>query len=168
MSARVWRPSMDAPGPPFTGETHLHRFLANNLRLIERGLTIYNSAAGEGHQFACGSKRLDILAEDQYTGLLAIEVKFRHASTEALGQLLGYMASIRRNPRFFDRHLRGLVLCKRADDVLLQAAEDQGNVSVYEWTNVPSVNRVLESQSPLHIKPRKLLSPTDDELSRYL
>lgn len=135
----------------FANESDLHLFLLENLYILESELQLYGQAELEGLQFPCAGRRLDLLAEDKYSGLLAIEVKFGVGAPDALGQILGYMAAIRRMRRFAGRYLRGLVVCGKATEMLLHAAEDAGSVSVYEWTQEPRILRVLEAVDPVLI-----------------
>ena len=135
----------------FQCEGDLQLFLLNNLYVLEPELRLYGRTTLEGLEFPCAGKRLDLLAEDRYGGLLAIEVKFNEGKTESLGQLLGYMASIRRMKRFEGRYLRGLVVCRKATEPLVEAAQDLAFVSVYEYTNEPRIVRILEAQDAIHI-----------------
>jgi RecB family endonuclease NucS len=143
----------------FECEGDLQLFLLNNLYILEPGLRLYGRASLEGFEFPCAGKRLDILAEDRYSGLLAIEVKLNEARAEALGQLLGYIASIRRMKRFEGRYLRGLLVCRKANETLVNAAQDLAFVSVYEYTDEPKIVRVLDAQDAVHIACQKSRDP---------
>jgi RecB family endonuclease NucS len=150
-----WDPSYDPARDQaqFKTEKELQNFLTVHPDLLEYGLRIYGDGFPIGSEFWCGGSHLDILAEDRYGGLVAIEIKLKMGLPAALGQLLGYMASIRRMPRFYGRHLRGLIVCQDATDLLLTAAEDQRNISVYEWTNQLTINRILDAQEAHEITP---------------
>lgn len=136
---------------PFDCEHALHLYLLNNLESLEPGLTLYGKENLDGLQFKCLGKKLDLLAEDREGGLVAIEIKFNYGTPESLGQILGYLAVIRRLRRFAGRRLRGLLVCRKASEHLLLAAEDNGSVAVYEYTPGLRFLHALEALSPIHI-----------------
>ena len=135
----------------FEREHDLHLFLLNNLEIIEPELRLYGRESLDGLQFKCLGKKLDLLTEDTEGGLLAIEVKFNYGTPEALGQLLGYMAVINRLKRFSGRLLRGMIVCRKASDHLMIAAEDLGSVTVCEYTEEPRIVHVLRATNPVRI-----------------
>ena len=136
---------------PFENEHELHLYLLNNLETIEPGLTLYGKENLDGLQFKCLGKKLDLLAEDREGGLVAIEIKFNYGTPESMGQILGYLAVIRRLRRFAGRRLRGLLVCRKASEHLLLAAEDIGYVAVYEYTPELRFLHALEALTPIQI-----------------
>lgn len=61
------------------------------------------------------------------------------------------MAVIVRLKRFSGRQLRGMIVCRKASDHLMIAAEDLGSVTVCEYTNEPKIVHVLRAHTPIHI-----------------
>lgn len=143
--------SSEAQQRRFDCEHELHLYLLNNLEAIEPGLKLYGRETMDGLEFKCLGKKLDLLTEDRDDGLLAIEVKFNHGRSDALGQLLGYIAVIRRMRRFAGRTIRGLIVCSRPSEHLLLAAEDAQCVAIYEFAQDGSLIHHLEAARPVRI-----------------
>jgi RecB family endonuclease NucS len=135
----------------FECEHDLHIYLLHNLEAIEPGLRLYGRDTMDGLQFKCLGKKLDLLAEQANGDLLAIELKYGDGRSDNVGQLFAYMAVIRRLWRFAGRNLRGLLICRKATEHLLLAAEDLGCISVSEYTQEPRIEPVLIAHAPIQI-----------------
>jgi hypothetical protein len=89
-------------------EAHIHDFLeANITALLEDGAKVIE------RESVLPFGRIDLLCEDGYGDLVAVEVKRGLVGRDAIGQLLAYLGGLReRNP---DRHVRGVLVGETLD-----------------------------------------------------
>ena len=81
----------------FAYEADLRNYLAKNLSIVEAGLKLYQDEGITGVEFDVGGRRIDILAVDGKGALVVIELKVSRGYDRVVGQLMRYMAWIRKN-----------------------------------------------------------------------
>jgi hypothetical protein len=90
----------------FAYEADLRNYLAKNLSIIEPGLKLYQDEGITGVEFPVGGRFIDILAVDAKDALVVIELKVSRGYDRVVGQLMRYMAWIRKNQAYFP-HIPG-------------------------------------------------------------
>ena len=122
------------PAPSeFAYESDLRDFLAKNPSVIEPGLQLYEDEGINGIEFPVGNRFIDILAVDDKKGLVVVELKVSRGYDRAVGQLLGYMARIKKNLAEPDQEVRGIIAAREISDDLCLACSDLPNISLYEY-----------------------------------
>lgn len=104
-----------------TLEKDLEEFLAHNLDLIEKGLTLYEEDGRGGRQFEIDGGRIDLLCKDRGGDIVVIELKAVEAGDAAVGQLLGYVGFLSRR-RFWGRRVRGVLVAPQFSERAKHAA----------------------------------------------
>ena len=117
----------------FAYERDLQNFLVQNLYLIEPGLKLYEEEDITGLEFPVGGRRIDILALDKAGNFVVVELKVSRGYDRALGQLLRYMAWIRKNQADAEQDVRGIIIAREISDDLRLACSEVGKVSLYEY-----------------------------------
>jgi RecB family endonuclease NucS len=142
------------PLPKFKNELEFKTFLAANLDYLEPGLRLFKHGEWTGVEVPCQFSEwskpglIDILAIDSDGSLVVIEIKM-DGRAPAYGQLLGYMAWMRRWASTDDRggrtraarKVRGIVVCKRAAPMLVFLVREHPEhpVTVYETRKLVSL-----------------------------
>jgi hypothetical protein len=126
----------------FAYESDLRDFLAKNLTLIEPGLQLYQDEGITGIEFPVGGRFIDILALDTEKRLVVIELKVSRGYDRVVGQLLRYMAWIKKNQAEPAQGVRGIIAARDISDDLRLACSYLPNVSLYEYQLSVSVQKV--------------------------
>ena len=140
----------DVQGEPegvseFAYERDLQHFLARNLSLIEPGLRLYEEEDITGIEFPVGNRRIDILALDSKNGYVVIELKVSRGYDRVVGQLLRYMAWIRKHHADEGQPVRGVIVAREISDDLLLACSELDSVGLYEYELSVSLRKVDEN-----------------------
>ncbi|HVM49886.1 MAG TPA: PDDEXK nuclease domain-containing protein [Candidatus Acidoferrum sp.] len=129
-------------GPPgqeeaqrFGLERHLHEFLRDNWGKMPLGRewTIYAEQGDEeaGYEYPTDIGRIDLLAKHRTKPRwLVVELKRAQTSDETVGQVLRYIAWVRRHLAENAEVVEGLIICHEAEDTLRYAVSEIPNVSV--------------------------------------
>lgn len=118
----------------FAYEADLQRFLAKNLALIEPGLRLYEDEEGvTGIEFPAGGRFIDVLAVDANENLVVIELKVSRGYDRVVGQLLRYMAWIRKHHAEESQAVRGMIVARDISEDLLLACSGVSEVELYEY-----------------------------------
>ena len=119
----------------FAYESDLRDFLAKNPSVIEPGLQLYKDEEEgiTGIEYPVGNRFIDILAVDDKNRLVVIELKVSRGYDRTVGQLLGYMARIRKNLAEPDQAVRGIIAARKISDDLRLACSGLPSVSLYEY-----------------------------------
>ena len=119
----------------FAYESDLRDFLAKNASVIEPGLQLYKDEEEgiTGIEYPVGNRFIDILAVDDKNRLVVIELKVSRGYDRTVGQLLGYMARIRKNLAEPDQAVRGIIAARKISDDLRLACSGLPSVSLYEY-----------------------------------
>ena len=117
-------------GGSFAAEAHLRDYLAQNLDLIEPGLTLFVDDEGnDGVEYVTPVGRLDLLAEAPSGDLVIIELKVGRTPDTVVGQILRYKGWIKRHLAN-GRHVRGFIISQRISEKLKYAAADVQDVAL--------------------------------------
>ena len=127
----------------FAYESDLRDFLAKNLSVIEPGLQLYEQEGIAGVEFPTGNRFIDILAVDDKKRLVVIELKVSRGYDRTVGQLLGYMARIKKNHS--DQAVRGIIAARKISDDLRLACSQVSSVSLYEYELSVTLRKVPTS-----------------------
>jgi len=134
--------SNDDSGNEFAYEKDLQNFLAKNLSLIEAGLSLYIEEEITGIEFPVGNRFIDILATDKDNNYVVIELKVSRGYDRVVGQILRYMAWIRKNHAEENQKVRGIIIAREISDDLLLACSETKNVDLYEYNLSVSLNKI--------------------------
>lgn len=126
----------------FAYEKDLQNFLAKNLSLIETGLELYMEEEISGVEFPVGNCFIDILAVDKNDDYVVIELKVSRGYDRVIGQILRYMAWIRKNHAEENHKVRGIVIAREISDDLLLACSETKNVELYEYNLAISLKKI--------------------------
>ena len=124
----------------FAFEAQLRDYLAHNLSIIEPGLRLYENDGINGIEFSVEGGRIDILAVDQDSKLVVIELKLSKGRNKALGQLLYYMGWADKNHS--SRPCRGIIVAENISEELKTAVLRVPGVSLYEYKVSMTVEKV--------------------------
>ena len=127
----------------FAYEKDLQRFLAKNLGLVEPGLHLYDEEGITGIEYPAGGRYIDILALDRQNNFVVIELKVSRGYDRVVGQLLRYMAWIKKNLADPSQSVRGVIIARElSDDLLLAASQVQG-IRLYNYKMSVSLSQVI-------------------------
>lgn len=129
-------------GNEFAYEKDLQNFLAKNLSLIEPGLALYLEEGISGIEFPVGNRFIDILAIDNDNNYVVIELKVSRGYDRVVGQILRYMAWIRKNHAEEGQKVRGIIIAREIADDLVLACSEINNVGLYNYKLSVSLNKV--------------------------
>jgi endonuclease len=117
----------------FAYEADLRNYLAKNLSLIESGLKLYEEEGITGIEFPVGGRFIDILAVDAKGGLVVIELKVSRGYDRVVGQLMRYMAWIKKNQAEPGQQVRGIIVARELSQDLLLACSLLPGVQLFEY-----------------------------------
>lgn len=120
----------------FALENHLEDFLDQNWDHISFGsrLSRYVTEGQDGRQFPAGQWSIDFLCVDHDSGdFVVIELKRGKTSDAVVGQMLRYIAWVKRNLAKPQQSVRGIIIAKEADDALRYAIADQPHITLLEY-----------------------------------
>lgn len=122
----------DPASTEFAFERDLRNYLAKNLGSIEKGLKLYQDEEFSGVEFPVGGRFIDILAVSSKGEFVVIELKVSRGYDRVVGQLLRYMAWVRKNIAQ-DTLVRGIILAREITDDLRLAASLIPDVQLAEY-----------------------------------
>ena len=117
----------------FAYESDLRNYLAKNLSVIEAGLTLYEEEGINGIEFPVGGRFIDILAVDSGGAFVIIELKVSRGYDRVVGQLMRYMAWIRKNQAEPGQKVRGIIVARQISEDLLLACSLLADVQLFEY-----------------------------------
>ncbi len=117
----------------FAYEKDLRNYLAKNLAVIEPGLTLYEEEGINGIEFPVGGRFIDILAIDSKGAFVVIELKVSRGYDRVVGQLMRYMAWIRKNLAEPGQKVRGVIVAREISEDLLLACSLLADVQLFEY-----------------------------------
>jgi endonuclease len=127
----------------FAYESDLRNYLARNLSIFESGLRLYEDEGITGIEFPVGGRFIDILAVALSGDLVVIELKVSRGYDRVVGQLMRYMAWIRKNQADAQQRVRGVIVAREISEDLLLACSLLPDVQLYEYQlalNLKQVN----------------------------
>ena len=127
----------------FALEKDLQRYLADNLQLIEPGLTIFQDEEITGFEYpAGGGRRIDILAKDISGGFVVLELKVEKGYDRVVGQLLRYVNWVRKELAEPGQRVRGIIVCRSMSEDLILACAGIKDVELFEYRLQVTVSKV--------------------------
>lgn len=133
----------------FALEQDLQRYLADNLHIIEPGLTLFEDEDIRGFEYpAGGGRRIDILAVDKAGGFVVLELKVEKGYDRVVGQLLRYMNWVRKELAEPGQRVRGIIVCRTMSEDLRLACASIPNVELLEYQLSVTVSRVPALELP--------------------
>ncbi len=141
---------IDPPEDPpeiseFAYEKDLQNFLSKNLHQIESGLKLYEEEDITGIQFPAGNRYIDILTLDKDNHYVIIELKVSRGYDRVVGQILRYMAWIKKNHADEGQLVRGVIVAREITEDLLLACSQIPNIDLYEYQLSVSLKRINEN-----------------------
>lgn len=127
----------------FAYEKDLQSFLAKNLGLVGPGLRLYEEEGITGIEFPAGGRFIDILALDRHNNFVVIELKVSRGYDRVVGQVLRYMAWIKKNLADPSQSVRGVIIAREISDDLLLAASLVQDIELYNYKMSVSLGRVM-------------------------
>jgi endonuclease len=131
----------------FAYEADLRNYLAKNLSIIEPGLKLYQDEGITGVEFPVGGRFIDVLAVDAKGGLVVIELKVSRGYDRMVGQLMRYMAWIRKNQAEPGQQVRGVIVAREISEDLLLACSLLSGVQLFEYELSLTLNPVSTQSS---------------------
>lgn len=117
----------------FAYERDLRNYLAKNLSVIEPGLKLFEEEGINGIEFPVGGRFIDILALDSKGAFVVIELKVSRGYDRVVGQLMRYMAWIRKNQAEPDQKVRGIIVAREISKDLLLACSLLADAQLFEY-----------------------------------
>lgn len=134
-------------GGEFAYETDLRNYLAKNLSKLEPGLRLYEEEGITGIEFPVGGRFIDILATDAKGSLVVIELKVSRGYDKVIGQLMRYVAWIKKNLAEANQHVRGVIVAREISEDLMLACSMVPGVELFEYQLSLSLKRVDETRA---------------------
>lgn len=120
--------------PEFVLEKYLEDFIVSNFdRIFKGNLILYKDAeTGDlAQQYPTEVGEIDILATEQSSNsFVVIELKKGQESDKVVAQTLRYMGWVKENLCKDDQEVKGIIICKEADDKLKYALKMVNNVGL--------------------------------------
>jgi len=133
----------------FALEKDLQRYLADNLQIIEPGLTLFQDEELTGFEYpAGGGRRIDILAKDENNDFVVLELKVEKGYDRAVGQLLRYINWVRKELAEPGQKVRGIIVCRYMSEDLILACAGIKNIELLEYRLQVTVSRVPSLELP--------------------
>ncbi len=126
----------------FAYEKDLQNFLAKNLNIIENGFTLYREEGISGLEFPVGNRAIDILAVDKNKDYIVIELKVSRGYDRVVGQILRYMAWIRKNLAEKNQKVRGIIIAREITEDLILACSETQNIELFEYSLSVSLKKI--------------------------
>ncbi len=126
----------------FAYETDLRNYLVKNLSSLEDGLRLYEEEGIVGIEFPVGGRAIDILAVDRTGALVVIELKVSRGYDRVVGQILRYLAWIKKNLAESEQRVRGMIVAREISEDLVLACSLVPDVELFEYELSLALRRV--------------------------
>ncbi|MCB8993973.1 MAG: DUF91 domain-containing protein [Bacteroidales bacterium] len=126
----------------FAYEKDLQNFLSRNLSIIDPGLHLYEEEGITGVEFPAGGRYIDILALDSRNNYVVIELKVSRGYDRTVGQILRYIAWLKKNHAESNQSVRGIIIAREISSDLLLACQEIPNVELFEYDLSISLRRI--------------------------
>jgi hypothetical protein len=135
-------------GDEFAYETDLRNYLQKNLSKLQAGLRVYEDEGTiMGIEFPVGGRFIDILATDANGALVVIELKVSRGYDRVVGQLMRYVAWIKKNLAEPGQNVRGVIVARKISEDLLLACSMVPGIELFEYELSLSLKRVNETRA---------------------
>jgi RecB family endonuclease NucS len=115
----------------FVLEAHLRDFLARNLSILEKGLTLWSDNP-PSVEYSVGTRRIDILARDIEGTPVVIELKVSKSYDRVIGQALLYQGLLAKQLK--SSGVRIMLVAGEVSDELKVACSRQNDVKLFEYS----------------------------------
>ena len=126
----------------FAYERDLKNFLISNMNVIRPSLRVYQDGDITGVEFPVGNRYIDILALENNSDFVIIELKVSKGYDKAIGQLLYYMGWIKQNLAESDQKVKGMIIARTISDDLLTATSQINDVELFEYQLSISLKKI--------------------------
>ena len=126
----------------FAYEKDLQNFLSKNLHLIEPGLKLFEDEEINGIEYPVGGRYIDILAIDKNNNYVVIELKVSRGYDRVVGQLLRYVAWVKKNQAEKGQIVRGIIIAREISEDLSLASDGLSNVELFEYQLSITLNKI--------------------------
>jgi endonuclease len=116
----------------FAFERDLRNYLSKNLSSLEAGLKVYQDEDFLGVEFPVGGRFIDILANDANGNFVVIELKVSRGYERVVGQILRYMAWVKKNVAN-GKKVRGIIVANEVSEDLHLAASLVPDLHLFEY-----------------------------------
>lgn len=130
----------------FAYESDLRNFLSKNLSRLEAGLKLYRQEDVTGVEFPAGGRFIDILAVDAKDNYVVIELKVSRGYDRVVGQVLRYMAWIKKHHAEPPQRVRGIIVARDISDDLILACASLPDVELFNYELSFQLNKVSSSE----------------------
>jgi hypothetical protein len=117
----------------FAYEKDLQNYLAKNLSKIEGGLKLYEEEGITGIEVDADGRFIDILAVSAVGDFVVIELKVSRGYEKVVGQLLRYIAWVRKELAKPEQKVRGVIVAREISADLRLACSELQNVRLFEY-----------------------------------
>jgi RecB family endonuclease NucS len=124
---------IDEHSQEFAFERDLRNYLSKNLASIEQGLKLYQDEELSGVEFPVGGRLIDILANDSQGDYVVIELKVSRGHERVIGQILRYMAWVKKHIAA-GKDVRGIIVANVVSEDLQLAASLIPGLQLFEYT----------------------------------
>lgn len=133
----------------FALEKDLQRYLADNLQIIEPGLSLFQDEDISGFEYpAGGGRRIDILAKDKSGNFVVLELKVEKGYDRVVGQLLRYVNWVRKELAEPGQQVRGIIVCRTMSEDLILACSSIKDIELFEYRLQVTVSKVSSLELP--------------------
>ncbi len=126
----------------FAYEKDLQNYLAKNLYVIEENLKLYEQDEINGIEYPAGRRFIDILAVDKNNNFVVVELKVARGYDRTIGQILRYMAWIKKELADQGQLVRGVIVASHISNDLKLASSSLSNVELFEYKLAFSLNKI--------------------------
>jgi hypothetical protein len=123
---------VDESSQEFAFERDLRNYLSKNLASIENGLKVYQDDDFSGVEFPVGGRFIDILAVDSRGDYVVIELKVSRGHEKVIGQILRYMAWVKKHIAS-GKNVRGIIVANEVTEDLNLAASMVPSLQLFEY-----------------------------------
>lgn len=113
--------------------------------MIEPGLILYRDEGISGIEFPVGNRAIDILALDTNKNYVIVELKVSRGYDRVVGQILRYMAWIRKYQAEVNQKVRGIIIAREITEDLILACSETQNVELFEYSLSVSLKKIEKS-----------------------
>lgn len=112
-------------------ERDLQEHLSRDISQLKPGLELFTEEGLSGREVSTEAGKIDVLAKDPENRVVVIELKASKASLTTLGQILSYMASIKKDLDV--ENVCGIIVAEEFDHRLKLAVTQVGDVELMKY-----------------------------------
>jgi hypothetical protein len=112
------------------------------MSVIRPSLCVYQDGDISGVEFPVGERYVDILAVENESDLVVIELKVSKGYDRAVGQLLRYMGWIKQNLAEPGQKVKGMIIARNMSNDLKLATSQVSDVELFEYQLSISLKKI--------------------------